>query len=123
MPLWSKSPPASFSIIQPDTGVPLQDFWIPVHAAITVFAILSLVLTWKEEQVRNLLLVGCAAYLVMRVWSGLYFIPEMLAFQKAPLDDPASPELLSRVKRWTSWTWLREPLAFATGLCFLWALH
>ena len=25
-PLWSKSPPSSFSIIQPGTGVPLQRF-------------------------------------------------------------------------------------------------
>jgi hypothetical protein len=47
-PLWSASPPSSFSIIQPDTGVPLQNFWLPVHAAITVFILLSLFLTWKE---------------------------------------------------------------------------
>jgi hypothetical protein len=25
MPLWSESPPASFSIVQPGTGVPLQN--------------------------------------------------------------------------------------------------
>ncbi len=35
-PLWSRSPPSSFAIIQHGTGVPLQRFWIPVHAAITV---------------------------------------------------------------------------------------
>jgi len=45
-PLWSKSPPSSFSVIQPGTGVPLQRFWIPVHAAITLFIIASLALTW-----------------------------------------------------------------------------
>jgi hypothetical protein len=33
-PIWSASVPSSFSIIQPDTGVPLQNFWLPVHAAI-----------------------------------------------------------------------------------------
>jgi hypothetical protein len=31
MPLWSRSPSSSFSIVQPGTGVPLQTFWIPVH--------------------------------------------------------------------------------------------
>jgi hypothetical protein len=36
-PLWSKAPPSSFAIIQPRTDVPLQRFWIPVHAAISVF--------------------------------------------------------------------------------------
>src|SRR5437870_410778 len=35
-PLWSASPPRSFTVIQPGTGVPLQRFWIPIHAAITL---------------------------------------------------------------------------------------
>src|SRR5215813_7630551 len=81
-PLWSASPPSSFAIIQPGTGVPLQKFWIPVHTAITTFLILSLVLTWRQMEVRRLLLIGLSSYIVMRVWSGLYFIREMLAFQK-----------------------------------------
>jgi hypothetical protein len=80
-PLWSVSPPSSFSIIQPDTGVPLQNFWIPVHAAITIFILLSLFLTWKEIKVRRLLLIGLGSYIIMRVWSALYFIREMLEFQ------------------------------------------
>jgi hypothetical protein len=42
VPLWSASPPSSFSVIQPGTGVPLQRFWIPVHAGITIFIFLSL---------------------------------------------------------------------------------
>src|SRR5262245_66668999 len=87
IPLWSKSPPSSFAIIQPGTGVPLQRFWIPVHAAITLFIIVALVMTWGEPTVRRLLLVALVSYIVMRVWSGLFFIPEMLAFQKLPLDD------------------------------------
>ena len=54
--LWSRSPPSSFSIIQPGTGVPLQNFWIPVHAAITIFILLSLFLTWRQIKVRFRLL-------------------------------------------------------------------
>ena len=61
-PMWSVSPPSSFAILQPGTGVPLQNFWIPVHAAITVFLLLSLVLTWKEMKVRRWLLLGLGAY-------------------------------------------------------------
>jgi len=47
VPIWSASPPSSFSIIQRGTGVPLQGFWIPVHAAITVFILSSLYLAWR----------------------------------------------------------------------------
>jgi hypothetical protein len=122
VPLWSKSPPSSFSIIQPETGVPLQNFWIPVHAAITLFVITSLILTWKEKKVRSLLLIGLGSYIVMRVWSFIFFIREMLAFQKVPLDSSPSPELSARVASWIHWTWLREPLDIITFLCFLLAL-
>jgi hypothetical protein len=74
VPIWSKAPPASFTIIQPGMGVPLQRFWIPAHAAITVFAIAGLVLTWQDHDVRRVLLIGIASYVVMRIWSGLSFI-------------------------------------------------
>jgi hypothetical protein len=121
-PLWSASPPASFRIIQPHTGVPLQRFWIPVHAAITIFVILSLILTWRHPEVRRLLLLGLGSYIVMRVWSAFFFIREMLAFQRIPLDAPASAELSARVARWTFWTWFREPLDLISFLCFLFAL-
>ena len=54
IPLWSASPPSSFAVIQPDTGVPLQNFWIPTHIAITVFVLLALFLNSKEPKVRRL---------------------------------------------------------------------
>jgi hypothetical protein len=122
IPLWSASPPSSFSIIQPGTGVPLQNFWIPVHTAITISIILSLVFTWREIKVRRLLLIGLGSYLIMRAWSGLFFIREMLEFQKVPLDSPPTAELSARVASWTFWTWFREPLDVLSFLCFLLAL-
>jgi hypothetical protein len=123
MPLWSKSPPASLSIIQPGTGVPLQRFWIPVHGAITLFLIVTLVLTWRELIVRRQLLCALVSSLVMRVWSGLFFIPEMLAFQKVPVDAAPSAALSARVAKWTYWTWFREPLDIISLLCALLALY
>jgi len=123
VPLWSSSPPSSFSIIQPGTGVPLQNFWIPVHTAITILIILSLVLTWREKKVRRLLFIGLASYIIMRAWSGLFFIREMLAFQKVPIASAPSPELSARVESWIFWSWFREPLDIVTFLCFLLALY
>ena len=122
-PIWSASPPASFSIIQRGTEVPLQRFWIPVHAAISIFILVTLFLTWNDITVRRLLLIGLASYIVMRSWSGLFFIREMLAFQKIPLDSAPSTELSARVARWTYWTWFREPLDVISFLCFLLALY
>jgi hypothetical protein len=122
-PLWSASPPSSFSVIQPATGVPLQRFWIPIHSAITVFLLVTVFLTWKDKPVRRLLLIGSASYVVMRAWSGLFFIPEMLAFQKIPLDSAPSAELSARVARWTYWSGFREPLDVISFVSFLLALY
>lgn len=122
VPLWTASPPASFTVIQPGTGVPLQTFWIPVHAGITIFALSSLTLGWKDRRVRRLLLIGLASYIIMRVWSGLYFIREMLAFQQVLVTSPPSAELSARVANWTYWSWFREPLDIISFLCFLLAL-
>lgn len=119
MPLWSASPPSSFAIIQPETGVLLQDFWIPVHTAITIFVVSSLILAWKEADTRKFLLIGLVSYAIMRIWSAFFFIPEMLEFQKTPLGSPASAELSARVESWTYWTWFREPLDVISLLCFL----
>jgi hypothetical protein len=122
-PVWSKSPPASFAIIQPHTGVPLQRFWIPVHGAISVFMLSSIFLTWNDVTVRPLLLIAFASYALMRIWSGVFFIPQMLSFQKIPPDFPPSAELSTRVTRWTRWTWFREPLDVISLICSLLALY
>jgi hypothetical protein len=121
-PLWSASPPSSFAIIQAGTGVPLQRFWVPVHVAITLFMISSLFLAWNDITVRGLLFVGLASYTIMRIWSGIFFIREMLAFQKIPVNSAPSVELSERVARWTYWTWFREPLDIITLICSLLAL-
>jgi hypothetical protein len=122
-PLWKKSPPSSLAVVQPNTGVPLQRFWIPVHIAITIFVLAALILTWGDALVRRLLLIGLGSYIIMRVWSGVYFIPEMLAFQKISLDATPSAELSARVAKWTFWTWFRELLDVVSFLCFLLALY
>ena len=119
MPLWSGNPPASFAIIQPESGVPQQRFWIPIHAAITVAFAAALAATWRAKAVRRILLVGVASYVLMRLWSAVYFIPEMLAFQATRIDSAASADLLSRVHRWTSLTWWREPLDVLSFFCAL----
>ena len=93
-----------------------------MHAAITVFMLLTLYLTWHDFTVRYFLLIGLTSYIVMRVWSGLFFIRAMLKFQNIPLHSAPSAELSARVARWTFWTWFREPLDIISFLCSLLAL-
>ena len=121
-PLWSADPPGSFRVVQKSTGVPPQRFWIPVHIAITVFLVGALITNWGASQRRTLILVALASYIVMRVWSAFYFIPEMLRFQQIPVESEATQQLLSRANRWTRLSWFREPLDLITQVCLLVAL-
>lgn len=122
VPQWSKLPPSTFSIIQSGTGIPLQNFWMPVHILITLSLLLSLLLNWYQPTRRYLVLAGMGFYLIMRVWSALYFIPEMLEFQQIPLDSDPTQELNERVRTWAQLTWLREPLDLGLFFSLLWAL-
>src|SRR5690606_6001930 len=86
-PQWSAQPPATFSLIRQDTGMPLPKSCIPAHIAITILMIAALAFNWRMPARRALVLVALGSYVVMRVWSFAYFIPEMLAFQNV---DPGT---------------------------------
>jgi hypothetical protein len=122
MPLWSAQPPASFAVIQKGSGIPLQRFWIPVHTLITIALIASLIANWSYADRIRSIIIGLVSYVVMRVWSFAYFIPEMLRFQNISLDAPRTAALLDRVRKWTRLTWFREPLDLITQFCLLIAL-
>jgi hypothetical protein len=61
-----------------------------MNIAITLFIILALVTTWPDTTARRLLLIALISYIAMRVWSALFFIPEMLASQKVSPDSVVS---------------------------------
>lgn len=102
-PYWPRRP----GIIQPTRGgISRRRFWIPAHIAFEVALVASLVLCWRDADVRIALLVALAAHAVMRVWSFLDFVPKAVAFEKA---DPADVDHDAAV-RWTRRSLLRLPL-------------
>lgn len=121
-PQWSQNPPTSFALIQENTGVPLQKFWIPTHILISVAVLLALFLNWKVPTRRNLIFVALGSYAIMRAWSFMYFIPEMLEFQKIALESAQSDDLLGRVSKWKTLTYWRMPLDLISFFCLTWAL-
>lgn len=121
-PQWSLNPPATFTLIQEGTGVPLQKFWIPAHILITIFILAALVLNWRISSRRTFILVALGSYIIMRGWSFMYFIPEMLSFQKIAITSAPSEELLSRVSTWKTLTYWRTPLDLISFFAILWPL-
>jgi hypothetical protein len=79
-PFWPKRP----DLVQPSHGgISRRRFWIAAHVAFEVMLIASLVWAWSQPAVRAPLLVALASHAVMRIWSGIDFIPKVLAFERA----------------------------------------
>lgn len=103
-PVW----PENLSLIQPERGgIDRKVFWIPVHSAITLAFLVAIMAFWPHREVRRWVLLAGAAYLVMRGWTALYFVPEALAFEKLPR---LTPEDLARAKKWVRLSALRSLL-------------
>src|ERR1700736_2303634 len=83
-PYWPKRP----GIIQPrNGGISRVRFWVPAHTLFEVLAVIALISTWSDADVRLALLVAVVSHAVTRVWSLVDFVPKALAFEKA---DPAT---------------------------------
>jgi hypothetical protein len=106
-PFWPRRP----DLVQPARGgISRKRFWIPIHVAFEVALLAALVLAWSQPAVFNALLVALASHAVMRIWSGIDFIPKALAFEKA---DPASIGE-GAARAWTRRSRLRLPLDLIT---------
>jgi hypothetical protein len=95
-------------VIQPDQGgINRKLFWIPMHVVLTLALIAALVSGWVWPGVRRQLWIAIGCYAVMRVWSGLYFIPVALQFEA---DAAAGPALREAARTWVLLSMLRAPL-------------
>ena len=93
-PFWPRRP----DLIQPDRGgISRRRFWIPAHVTFELMLIASVVVNWPYAAVRAPLLVALGSHAIMRIWSGLDFIPKALSFETA--DPTTITEAAAR--RWT----------------------
>lgn len=110
--------PDNVRLIQPgDGGVDRKVFWIPVHVAITVAMLVAAIASWRDRPVRNRVLIGIALYAAMRIWTGVYFIPEALSFETLPAMTPEAQEA---ARTWVRWSPVRSLLLLGSGIA-LWS--
>lgn len=106
-PFWPKRP----DLVQPSRGgISRKRFWVSIHIAFEVTLIAALALAWSQPAVRDCLLVAVGSHAIMRLWSGIDFIPKALAFEKA---DPATVSEAA-ARAWTRRSRLRLPLDLIT---------
>jgi hypothetical protein len=113
IPKWFENPPASFELIrQQASGA--QKFWIPIQVLFLVALITALVSNWRNPTIRTYLLLTISCYVLGAGVTGAYFVKEVMAFIKIPVDAPKTPEILARTATWEKWTTSRNVLQLLT---------
>lgn len=117
VPKWSSNPPESFSLISGANGIDLKSFWIAFHSIHEITFFIAIYFCWKIEPVRNWLLILFAIHFAVRVWTLLYFAPNIMDFQKiAARDVINSAELATRTALWRSLNYVRVAIFIAVSI-------
>jgi hypothetical protein len=77
----------------------------------------ALFCNWHIPKRRTLIVVAAVAFYAMRLWSYLYFVPNIFEFGALPPDGPFSAEIVEQFRMWVNLNWLR--FAFQDLLTYL----
>ncbi|MEJ7644863.1 MAG: transposase [Chryseolinea sp.] len=123
VPRWSANPPESFSLISGKYGINLKAFWITFHSIHEVTFLIAIYFCWRIEPVRNWILILFAVHFAVRVWTLVYFAPNIIAFQKIFSDESVAPVgLVERITLWRTLNYIRVAIfiGVSIGLIPLW---
>ncbi len=109
MPKWFSNPPASFELIRRQSKK-ARSFWIPLSILIIISICTSAILYWQDFDLRIHILGGLLCFVLTGILSAIYFVKEVVAFSKMPVDAPQTRELIQRTKFWLRWTTIRDIL-------------
>jgi hypothetical protein len=107
VPKWTAAPPQTMQLLNDSNGASLKSFWIWCHSIHEITFILAIVFCWKIEPVRNGLLLLFAVHFAVRVWTILYFAPNIMEFQRIADSPSATADLLQRTLLWKKLNYIR----------------
>jgi hypothetical protein len=107
VPKWTAAPPESFQMFVGRYGLDFKAFWIVLHSIHEITFILAIVFCWKLEIIRNWLLVLFVVHFTVRVWTLVYFAPNIMEFQKIANSTSDGSDLISRAAVWRNLNYIR----------------
>ena len=116
IPKWSSSPPESFQLFRGKYGIDLKTFWIWAHSIHEITFILAIALYWQNPFTRNWLIALFLAHFAARVWTLLYFAPNIIGFQKIANGQGELSHLLTRTHSWRNRNYLRVGIFIAISI-------
>jgi hypothetical protein len=121
-PVYLSALPDSAVVVRGPCGLHEAIFWLTVHPLLILSLIVALVLNWKVESRRKLILISFAIYFLELVVTQIYFLPELMAFEQSPESNISRSEWIARGQRWQRFSWIRGAVMYAAILPLLLAL-
>ena len=115
VPQWSAAPPVSLSMFQGEYGLNPEPFWKIVHPVNLVLFITALIVNWKTERRKNILL-PLAIYVVILAITAIYFVPELLSITGTSFAEVSDPRLAQRASQWETLSIVRLFVLLATAI-------
>lgn len=99
VPRWAMAPPASLAMFQGEYGLNPTAFWKPIHPITLLLFAASLVVSWKWERRKNIL-IATIGYVVVLVVTFAFFVPELIAITTTPYSAAINVDLAKRAQLW-----------------------
>lgn len=116
VPKWTAAPPESFQYFKGKYGMDLKIFWIVAHSLHEITFILAIFFCWKIDPVRNWLLILFAIHFAVRIWTLVYFAPNIIDFQSIANGAGTNTDLLSRTTLWRNLNYIRVIIFIAVSI-------
>jgi len=121
-PVYLSALPDSAVVVRGPYGLHEAIFWMTVHPLLILSIIVALVVNWKVRSRRKLILISFGIYFVVLVITQIYFLPELMTFERSPESNVLRLEWVERGQRWQRFSWIRGAVMYAGILPLLLAL-
>ncbi len=119
VPKWTAHPPQTLALLTDPNGTSLKTFWIVLHSLHEVIFVITIYFCWKIGPVRNSLLLLFALHFAVRIWTLLYFAPNIISFQQIHAQNLSPVDIVQRVHLWKILNYVRVGAFIAISVGFV----
>jgi hypothetical protein len=112
------APSTTFTMVHPPFGGSFSLFIITMNSLMEWLLMpMALFCNWHIPKRRTFIVIAAVAFYAMRLWSYIYFVPNIFEFGALPPDGPFSAEIVEQFRMWVNLSWLR--FVFQDALTYL----
>ena len=101
------APSTTFTMVHPPFGGSFSLFITMNSLMEWLLMPMALFCNWHIPKRRTFIVIAAVAFYAMRLWSYIYFVPNIFEFGALPPDGPFSAEIVEQFRMWVNLSWLR----------------